>query len=144
LIESAGARRASVGHDIGAGLAWALGMRDPESVERIALLLEPLEHIPAAVDWARHEHDAYRRAFEEPGALHAMINYYSAIFRAGGPISLRRVEAPVLVLWGDRDPYLRRSLARPGRRWARNVRVEPLRDTGHFIQHERPSLVTIG
>lgn len=187
LIESAGARCASiVGHDIGAGLAWALAMRHPESVDRIAilngphpvrmalgllhplqllrswymfffqlprlpellaqrngcaLLLEPLEHIPAAAHWAPHEHEAYRRAFQQPGALHAMINYYRAMFRAGGAVSLRRVDASVLVLWGDRDPYLRRSLARPGRRWARNVRVEHLSDTGHFIQHERPSLV---
>jgi pimeloyl-ACP methyl ester carboxylesterase len=61
-----------------------------------ALLLEPLEHIPVAADWASHEHEAYRRAFQQPGALHAMINY-RAMFRAGGPVSLRRVDAPVLV-----------------------------------------------
>lgn len=187
LIESAGARRASVvGHDIGAGVAWALAMRHPESVDRIgilngphplrmmlgllhpmqllrswyifffqlpglpellsrrngcALLLAPLEHIPAAARWVPHEHDAYRRAFEAPGALHAMINYYRAMFRASNAVRLRRVDAPVLVLWGDRDPYLRRSMAQPSRRWAPNARVEHLPETGHFIQHEQPGII---
>jgi epoxide hydrolase 4 len=187
LIESTGARRASVvGHDIGAGVAWALAMRHPGSVERIAILngphpvrmmvgllhpmqlarswymfffqlpalpellarrngcamlLAPLEHIPAAAHWASHEHDAYRRAFEAPGAVHAMINYYRAMLRASRGVRLQRVDAPVLVLWGDRDPYLRRSLAAPARRWAPNMRVEHLPEAGHFIQHEQPGLI---
>ena len=47
----------------------------------------------------------------------------------------------MLVLWGDRDPYLRRSLAAPARRWAPNMRVEHLPEAGHFIQHEQPGLI---
>lgn len=106
-----------------------------------ALLMQPLDQIPGAAQWASHERDAYRRAFAQPGALRAMINYYRALLRPSTARGLRRVDAPVLVLWGDRDAYLRPTLARPGRRWAADIRVEHLPDVGHFIQHERPDLV---
>lgn len=187
LIEHAGARRASVvGHDIGAALAWGLGMRHPEWVERIvilngphplrmtrgllhplqlvrswymfffqlprlpeliarssgfAALLAPLKEAGAIAGWAPHELDAYRQAFEEPGALHAMIHYYRAMFRTLPAVLLRRVEAPALILWGDRDRYLRRALASPGPRWAPNARVEHLPQAGHFVQHEQADRV---
>jgi pimeloyl-ACP methyl ester carboxylesterase len=42
LIDHAGAERASVvGHDWGGGIAWALAMRQPQRVERLAILNAP-------------------------------------------------------------------------------------------------------
>lgn len=119
----------------------------PQLPERVArrndfeLLLEPFARIPARRGWAPHELDAYRRAFEVPGALSAMINGYRAPLRGGPGVRPRPVDAPVYVLWGDRDPYLRRSLAHPGERWAPRARVEHLPHAGHFVQHEAPDLV---
>jgi pimeloyl-ACP methyl ester carboxylesterase len=116
----------------------------PEVVARArdhALLLEPFERIPAAARWSREEYDAYRRAFEQPGALHAMINYYRAMARPTAAVRLQRIEAPVLVLWGDRDPYLGRSLAEPSKKWVPRAQVEYLAGVGHFVQHEQPELL---
>ena len=187
LIRSAGVARASlVGHDIGAGVAWALAMRHPAAVERLvtvngphpqrmlrgllnprqllrswyifflqlpwlpelvagardyALLLQPFASIPAAARWSPEEYEAYRHAFEQPGALHAMINYYRAMVRPTSAVRLQRIAAPVLVLWGDRDPYLGRSLARPSRSWVPRARVEYLAGVGHFVQHEQAELL---
>ncbi len=106
-----------------------------------ALLLQPFERMPAEARWSPDECEAYRRAFEQPGALHAMINYYRAMLRPAAALRLRRIDAPVLVLWGDRDPYLGRALAQPSRRWVPRAHVEYLAGVGHFVQHEQPELL---
>ena len=47
---------------------------------------------------------------------------------AGNPLAqvhtLRRVDIPTLVIWGDQDRYLGRELAEPDRAWVPEVRVE--------------------
>ena len=104
-------------------------------------MLQPFERIPAQARWSREEYEAYRGAFEQPGALHAMINYYRAMVRPTAALQLRRIDAPVLVLWGDRDPYLGSALAQPSRRWVPRARVEHLAGVGHFVQHEQPDVL---
>jgi len=109
-----------------------------------ALLFAPFEGFSTTAEWAPDELESYRAAFETPGALTAMINYYRAMFRPTTAPSLRRakIEAPVLVLWGERDPYLGRRLAQPDPAWVPRARVEYLADLGHFIQHEQPDVVS--
>src|SRR4029450_12718730 len=62
--------------------------------------------------------DRYVAAANQPGALRAAINYYRAAVRAN-PLaqahSLRRVDTPTLIIWGDQDRYLGRGRAEPGR-----------------------------
>jgi pimeloyl-ACP methyl ester carboxylesterase len=187
LILSLGSARAHlVGHDWGAGVAWAFAMRHPEALARLAILngphpinlmkgllnplqlarswymfffqlprwpeyvarrngyavlLEPFRRLPARARWEPYEYEAYVEAFEQPGALRAMINYYRAMFRPGGAVSLRPIDAEVLILWGEQDAYLGRALARPNAHWVRRARVEYFPGAGHFIQHEAPELV---
>ena len=66
-----------------------------------------------------------------------MINYYRAMLRPTARAQLQRIAAEVLVLWGDRDPYLGRALAQPSRQWVPRARVEYLAGVGHFVQHEQ-------
>jgi epoxide hydrolase 4 len=106
-----------------------------------ALLLEPFERLSRASRWAPYEYEAYRRAFAQPGALQAMINYYRAMFRPTGAVTLKPIHAEVLVLWGEQDAYLRRELAQPSGRWVPRARVEYFPQSGHFIQHELPEAV---
>jgi pimeloyl-ACP methyl ester carboxylesterase len=60
--------------------------------------------------------DRYVAAAAQPGALRAAINYYRAAVRAS-PLAqahtLRRVDIPTLIVWGDQDRYLGRELAEP-------------------------------
>ena len=81
-------------------------------------------------------------ALRPPGALTAAINYYRAVFRNVGPKTLgpRRIEHPVLVLWGDQDRFLGTELAEPGSEWTPNSRVRHVPDAGHWIQHDVPEL----
>lgn len=104
------------------------------------VLFKALDH--ASVGWASIERDAYREAFEMPGAIRAMIHYYRALFRPTTALWPRPVDVPALVLWGERDPYLGRGLAQPGPAWAPNTRVEFLPELGHFIHHEAPDLIS--
>jgi epoxide hydrolase 4 len=71
---------------------------------------------PATFD---DEHIAvYRRAWEEPGAMRAMLDWYRAAFRVRArPARNRRVAPPTLVVWGARDAFVgveaaKRSVAR--------------------------------
>ena len=88
--------------------------------------------------------ERYVEALARPGALTATLNYYRALFRRS-PLKaralLRRIEAPVIVMWGERDRYLRAELAEPDRSWVPNLRVERLSDASHFVAEDRPGEV---
>src|SRR5439155_22086609 len=87
--------------------------------------------------------ERYVDAISQPGALTASINYYRALFRYGPQAlrNLRRVDAPVLVIWGDHDRYLGRELAAPDPAWVPNARVEHLRDASHWVHLDAPERV---
>lgn len=89
------------------------------------------------------EVDEYVEAARRAGGLHYPINYYRDLFRAG-PLrtlrSLRPVERPVLVVWGERDPFLEPSTADPGSDWA-PVTVRGIPDGGHWVHVEEPGAV---
>jgi pimeloyl-ACP methyl ester carboxylesterase len=84
--------------------------------------------------------ERYVAAIAQPGALTSAINYYRALFRAGLR-SLRRIDAPVLVIWGEQDRYIGRELAEPSRRWVPHVRVERLPEASHWVQNDQPERV---
>jgi pimeloyl-ACP methyl ester carboxylesterase len=89
------------------------------------------------------EQDAavYRAAWREPGALTGGLNYYRASRPHTGPRD-DRVTVPTLVLWGDRDRYLRPGLLRGLERHVPDLRIERVADATHWIVHERPAFVT--
>jgi len=81
----------------------------------------------------------YAEAMTRPGALTAATNYYRALFRrspAQNRRLLRRVETPVVVIWGEQDRYLRTELAEPETSWVPNVRVERLPNASHWVQQD--------
>jgi epoxide hydrolase 4 len=88
--------------------------------------------------------DRYVAAAAQPGALRAAVNYYRAALRAN-PLAqtqtLRRVDAPTLVIWGDQDRYLGRELAEPDRAWVPDVRVERIAEASHWVQADAPERV---
>ena len=88
--------------------------------------------------------ERYVEALARPGALTAALNYYRALFRRN-PLKaralLRRIEAPVMVIWGERDRYLGKDLAEPDPTWVPNLRVERLPDASHFVAEDRPDEV---
>ena len=88
--------------------------------------------------------DRYVEALSRPGALTAAINYYRALARRAPALARtlrRRIEAPVMVIWGQRDLFLVPELAKPDPVWVPNVRLERLPDASHWVQQDRPEKV---
>jgi epoxide hydrolase 4 len=85
--------------------------------------------------------ERYIEAIAGPGALTAFLNYYRALLRYPGETRamLQRVEAPVLVIWGERDRFLSRRLAEPPRLWVPDLLgVKRLPDASHWVAEDRP------
>ena len=53
----------------------------------------------------------------------------------------RRIEAPVLILWGERDSYLPATLATPPPELVPNARVERIAAGTHWVQRDAPDRV---
>ena len=92
--------------------------------------------------------DRYREAWSQPGAPTAMLNWYRASMRrrpsaAEGAGELRPVQAPTLVIWGERDRHLGVELAQPRHEDVpRLERVVRMPDASHWVQHDEPERVS--
>jgi epoxide hydrolase 4 len=122
--------------------------RLPEEVIRagdFALLRSALRRDPVRPGtFAAEDIERYVRAMARPGALTATLNYYRALLRRPRETRalLKKIEAPVLVIWGERDRFLSRRLAEPPRLWVPNLlRVERLQDASHWVGEDRPQEV---
>src|SRR3984957_20666589 len=86
------------------------------------------------------EIERYVEAWSQPGAASGMINYYRSSVRASQKKALealRPVNAPTLVIWGERDRYLSPDLAEPDHDDVPNLnRVERLPDASHWVHHD--------
>jgi epoxide hydrolase 4 len=119
--------------------------RLPEEVIRagdFALLRSALRRDPVQSEvFTAEDIERYIEAMAQPGALTASLNYYRALLRNPRETRalLQRVEAPVLVIWGERDRFLSQRLAEPPRLWVPNLlRVERLQDASHWVAEDRP------
>jgi pimeloyl-ACP methyl ester carboxylesterase len=119
--------------------------RLPEAVIRagdFAILRYVLRRDPVRQGaFAAEEIERYVEAMAQPGALTATLNYYRSLLRSPRQMKalLERIEAPVLVIWGERDRSLSRRLSDPPRLWVPNLlRVEHLREASHWVAEDRP------
>ncbi|GAA1654665.1 alpha/beta hydrolase [Georgenia ruanii] len=92
------------------------------------------------------EIDRYVEAWSQPGAATAMINYYRSSVRQSqkrAEAQLRPLEAPTLVIWGQRDRFLEPELAQPDPDDVPNlVRVERLPEASHWVHHDEAERVS--
>jgi pimeloyl-ACP methyl ester carboxylesterase len=122
--------------------------RLPEEVIRagdFAILRSALRRDPVRPGtFSAWDIERYVEAIAQPGALTATLNYYRALLRYPREkrALLKRIEAPVLVIWGERDRFLSRRLAEPSRLWVPNLlRVEWLREASHWVGEDHPGEV---
>jgi epoxide hydrolase 4 len=124
------------------------------SANDYAMLDEMLQRIgSSAARLSKEELAAYHEAWGQPGAITGGLNYYRAarmgeqVVAGGVPeeyeakIRAQQVEAPTLVIWGERDPALLTGLTRGLSEWVPNLRVETLPGAGHWVPYERPDSV---
>jgi pimeloyl-ACP methyl ester carboxylesterase len=79
----------------------------------------------------------YKKAWEQPGALTAMINWYRAIFwaRPVYPANVR-VHVPTLILWGKRDVALSSQMALRSLELCDDGRLVFYENATHWVQHD--------
>lgn len=79
-------------------------------------------------DLSEEERDRYRTAWNQPGAMTGMMNWYRAFFRLPKKTTqFSKIQVPTLILWGKQDPHLSYEMA--------NLSVK-LCDNGHLITFE--------
>jgi pimeloyl-ACP methyl ester carboxylesterase len=119
--------------------------RLPEEVIRagdFALLRSVFRSDPVQPEaFTAEDIERYVGAIARPGVLTASLNYYRALLRNPRETRalLQRVEAPVLVIWGEKDRFLSRRLAEPPRLWVPNlIHVKRLPDASHWVAEDCP------
>jgi pimeloyl-ACP methyl ester carboxylesterase len=119
LILACGARTADVvGHDWGAIVGRITAMRNPGRVGTLAILNGPhparfLEELLSPMQLLR---SSYTFFFHIPWLPEGVIREGDfALLRKPGELRalLQRVEAPLLVIWGERNRFLSQRLAEP-------------------------------
>ncbi len=88
--------------------------------------------------------DRYVAALARPWALTSALNYYRAAarFRASrSPGFSSRIEAPTLLIWGDREKHLVPELTVGLERWVPNLTVAHVPDASHWILADAPDEV---
>jgi epoxide hydrolase 4 len=89
--------------------------------------------------------DRYVEAWSQPGALTGMLNYYRAALRPGTSsrgAPMAAVQAPTLIIWGERDRFLGAELAEPHPEDVpRLERVVRIPGASHWVAVDEPELV---
>jgi pimeloyl-ACP methyl ester carboxylesterase len=85
--------------------------------------------------------ERYRKAWAQPGALRAMINWYRAAARYRPKITDPTVRVPTKILWGVRDQFLCFRMAEESLQFCQQGELVRFDDCTHWIQHEAPERV---
>ncbi len=86
--------------------------------------------------------DRYRAAWNQEGAMTAMLNWYRALLRRPFPLPAHpRLPMQVLILWGGRDFALGRELAEYSRAACARAEMVVFEGANHWIQREKAAEV---
>jgi pimeloyl-ACP methyl ester carboxylesterase len=89
------------------------------------------------------EIDAYVKQWRN-GSLTPMLNYYRALPRSRGALRkiFRKLDMPVLILWGEREPVFLASTIEDMGEWVSDVHIERFPRARHFVQCDEPDRVS--
>jgi pimeloyl-ACP methyl ester carboxylesterase len=82
----------------------------------------------------------YKKAWQQPHALTAMINWYRAYKYNSLPTS-GTIQLPVLLIWGKKDQFLLSQMAQKSIDKCAIGKLVMVEDATHWIHHEQPHLV---
>ena len=79
----------------------------------------------------------YKKAWSQPGAMTAMINWYRAIVRHRPKMPQgSRVKVPTLMIWGMNDVALSHRMARPSIDYCDDGKLVLFEEATHWVQHD--------
>jgi pimeloyl-ACP methyl ester carboxylesterase len=83
------------------------------------------------------ELEEYRKAFRQPGAFTAMVNWYRAMIQTQSePPRSFDVTVPMIFMWGEEDVAMLTEMADQSMRYCKQGRLIKLPGVSHWIQHE--------
>ena len=86
--------------------------------------------------------NAYRKAWSQPEAYTCMVNWYRAIIqRPPSPLKNPRISIPTLLIWGAKDRFFGREMARPSIDFCDKGRLVFFEEATHWVQHEETDQV---
>ena len=77
----------------------------------------------------------------QPGALTAMLNWYRAAVQRSDRQPSTPVTAPTLIIWGEDDVALGKSLTYGLEAWVPDLKIHYIPNCGHWVQNEAPDEV---
>ncbi len=86
--------------------------------------------------------EMYRQAWQQPGAVTGMLNWYRALLRTQTePLTDIRIRVPTQVIWGAKDAFLGLEMAQPSVDMCEDGRLIIIDEATHWVQHEEPERV---
>jgi pimeloyl-ACP methyl ester carboxylesterase len=83
----------------------------------------------------------YKRAWSQPGAMTAMLNWYRAARYLPKLLKETRVKVPTLLIWGMHDAALNHRMARPSIDYCDDGKLVLFEDATHWVQHDEAESV---
>ena len=94
-------------------------------------------------DFTEEERDRYREAWNQPGAMTGMINWYRATFRKiSKSTAPSKIKVPTLILWGQQDPHISYEMAPLSVDLCEDGRLVTFEDATHWVLHDEPEEVS--
>ena len=88
------------------------------------------------------ELEEYRKAFSQPGAFSAMVNWYRAMIQTKQePLKSFDVTMPMILMWGEDDVAMLTQLADESMPFCKQGRLIKMPGVSHWIQHEQAGKV---
>ncbi|TFG49796.1 MAG: alpha/beta hydrolase [Anaerolineales bacterium] len=93
--------------------------------------------------FSNREKDRYREAWEQPGAITGMINWYRSTYgRSKSTRPTNQVQPPTLIIWGKRDPHLSHEMADLSLEFCQDGKLVYFEDATHWVQHDKAAEVS--
>lgn len=89
--------------------------------------------------FSEEEQNEYRRAWSQPGANTATINWYRGLFKQNtADTSYTLIDVPTLVVWGKQDPHIMWQSAEPSAQMTTSGEVAYIEDATHWVLRDAP------
>ena len=134
---------------------YLLGLRRPDAIEAVAA--NDFAALEQALDqpfFSEEDREEYRRSWRVPRAIESALHWYQVEGiappdRDGTPgrgnytpdIAPMFVDVPTMVIYPERDPYVRPASHSGLKHFARNLTFRPVPDGTHWIAEQHPELV---
>jgi len=94
--------------------------------------------------YTKDEVNEYRRAWSQPGANSATINWYRALFKFYEETQMISsiIDVPTLVIWGKKDPHIMWQSAKPSAEMTTNGKVVYIDNATHWVLRDAPHKTT--